>query len=266
MNYTKRRIKKYTHRKTYNKKTNINRKTNNRKIMRKTRRNNIMRVKVGGIPPIQSKRVKTSHSSTTNLNKFDDVRWSIAVYDASYNHTKSLEANRYEEIYEYLNRIKTNGIPLESGHFEYDKLSVQPFIVNELSNPKLLRETFYFNLLKYVVCNYVDVIRKFTAEFIRKLFTRLEEHSITGMFRLYEEEDACIIRVYKVLNIKPDLRVEGENDLVYSISNTIITKYIASVNPVCPFGKADECRRANPEHKAFYHPEKSRPSKKTTTF
>ena len=32
MNYTKRCIKKYTHRKTYNKKTNI-------KIMRKTRRN-----------------------------------------------------------------------------------------------------------------------------------------------------------------------------------------------------------------------------------
>ena len=260
MNYTKRRIKKYTHRKININRKTIKSKTNNSKIMRKTRRNNIMRVKVGGTPPMQSKRVKTSHPSITNLNKFDDVRWSIAVYDASYNHTKSLEANRYEEIYEYLNRIKTNGIPLESGHFEYDKLSVQPFIVNELSDPKLLRETFYFNLLKYVVCNYVDVIKKFTAEFIRKLFTRLEEHSITGMFRLYEEEDACIIRVYKVLNINRDLPV-GENKSVYSISNTIITKYIASANPVCPFGKADKCIRKNPEHNAFYHPEKSQPSK-----
>ena len=71
MNYTKRRIKKYTHRKI-----NINRKTNNRKIMRKTRRNNIMRVKVGGTPPIQpfSKNPKTNKNSGGNDWK-KEIEW-----------------------------------------------------------------------------------------------------------------------------------------------------------------------------------------------
>ena len=263
MNYTKRRIKKYTHRKI-----NINRKTNNRKIMRKTRRNNIMRVKVGGTPPIQpfSKNPKTNKNSGGNDWK-KEIEWLDVKKDVA-----------DKKIVDYLTTVKSyvdkqiEPDPSVNPYNDKQKKSdpsVNPY--NDMSDasrdfvtfttdaikdgglrgvwthypaylkddPPLLRKTFYFNLLKYVVCNYDDVFRKFTAEFIQQLFSYLEESGITGMFPLDEYEDACIIVVYVVKGIKPDLDV-GNGKMVYSISNTIINliiKRIASYKPMCPYNQ-----------------------------
>ena len=215
MNYTKRRIKKHTHRKininrkTNNRKTITIRKRNNRKIMRKTRRNfKGRRVMTGGtcqyFPMFAAK--KYEYNVFEPMEDRQDVRFIQII-------------KPIEEIHDFLSYVKTffnddNEFDSSFGYVQTKGLNLGPFLYNGLADPRELRKTFYFNLLKYVVCNYINVITEFSPVYIKKLFWRLEEDAITGMFPLYIE-DKEIIEAYENLGVDE-----------CSIGNTIITTFL----------------------------------------
>jgi len=250
MNYTKRRIKKYTHRKininrkTNNRKTTTIIKTNNRKIIRKTRRNfKGRRVMTGGNCAYSS----MPAASNYNDKKFNDGDKKYVRFMKKTPETPETTETIKKEVRDFLLDGKTNffrnkGLDVSFDDVQTEGLKLGPYLENGLADPSILRTTFYFNLLKYVVCNYISVITEFRPEYIRALFIRLEEMAITGMFPLYIE-DKEIIKAYKFLGVDE-----------CTISNTIIIiclnvtgvkekNYTGHSPPksMCPYGS--ECYR-----------------------
>jgi hypothetical protein len=101
-----------------------------------------------------------------------------------------------------------------NGNFNLSKLKVLHY--NSL-NPQdlvMIKETFYFNLLSYIVCHICELIKEYDPGFLISLCIMLDEEAVTGIFRVNKDELlwTCIDKTYGLLSDDLGLLKQDELD------------------------------------------------------
>jgi hypothetical protein len=94
-----------------------------------------------------------------------------------------------------------SGWRTQNGNFDMRQLRVIYYNSLDAQDLAKIKQTFYFNLLAYIVCNLCDLVKEYEPGFLASLCMMFDEEAVTGIFRVNKDEElwTCIDRSYGLL-------------------------------------------------------------------